>query len=291
MSDAIATARRAYAEELRFTVRLRSRALVEAFATVPRERFVGPGPWQIKSQWHLAEYWTTDDADPSAVYHDVLIALDAARNLNNGQPSLWAFVLDRVEIERGQRVLHLGCGTGYYTAILAELVGAGGKVSALELDAALAERARAALAPWPQVEVSHADGATAPLVPADLVVASAGATHLPPNWLDAVAPGGRLLFPLTPSDSAGGMLLARRETAETYAARFLCSAGFVPFSGARDDDLGQRLAAAFARDRGRPVQSLRRDRHAEDTTCWLHAEGWCLSSLAASETASPKDSQ
>lgn len=113
MCDAVAVARGAYAEELRFTVRLRSSAVVEALATVPRERFVGPGPWRIKSPWDLAAYWTTEDADPRAVYHDVLIALDETRGINNGQPALWAFLLDRLGIERGERVLHLGCGTGY----------------------------------------------------------------------------------------------------------------------------------------------------------------------------------
>src|SRR6201996_3284608 len=59
------------------------------------------------------------DADPRHVYHDVLIALDEARGINNGQPSLW----DELGIRTGEQVLHLGCGTGYYTAIAAELVG------------------------------------------------------------------------------------------------------------------------------------------------------------------------
>jgi len=85
-------ARRSYAAELRFIARMRSSALVNAFATVPREQFVGPGPWRIKSPMDLAEYWTTDDDDPSQMYHDVLIALDESRGINNGQPSLWAYL-------------------------------------------------------------------------------------------------------------------------------------------------------------------------------------------------------
>ena len=56
---------------------------------MPRERFVGVG-LRVKSPWSLAEYWTTEDADPRNVYHDVLIALDESLDLNNGQPSLWA---------------------------------------------------------------------------------------------------------------------------------------------------------------------------------------------------------
>jgi len=68
-----------------------------AFATVPRERFVGVGPWRVKSPWSLAEYGTTEDADPRNVYHNVLIALDESLGLNNGQPSLWAFLFDKLE--------------------------------------------------------------------------------------------------------------------------------------------------------------------------------------------------
>jgi protein-L-isoaspartate(D-aspartate) O-methyltransferase len=170
---------------LRFTGRVGSRAVAEAFATVPRERFVGPGPWRIKSPMNLAEYWTTEDADPRHVYHDVLIALDEARGINNGQPSLWAYPFDRLAIGNGEAVLHLGCGTGYYTAIAAELVGPSGRITAVEIDAALADKARAALAPWPQVAICIGDGSCLSFTPVDVVFVSAGATHPLPAWLDA----------------------------------------------------------------------------------------------------------
>ena len=67
MTDPVLAARRSYADELRFTTGMRSPALHAAFATVPRERFVGTGPWRIKSPWNLDEYWTTEDADPRHV--------------------------------------------------------------------------------------------------------------------------------------------------------------------------------------------------------------------------------
>jgi protein-L-isoaspartate O-methyltransferase len=60
---------------------------------------------------------TETGSDPRAVYHDVLIALDEARGINNGQPSLWASLFDELDITAGDDVVHLGCGTGYYTAI------------------------------------------------------------------------------------------------------------------------------------------------------------------------------
>ena len=269
-------ARRAYAEKLRFTARLRSPAVVAAFATVPRECFVGAGPWRVYSPMGIRKYRTTD-ADPRALYQDVLVALDETRQINNGQPSLWAALFDNLDIAAGETVLHLGCGTGYYTAIMAELVGPEGKLTAVEIDADLTRRACVALAPWPQITIRNADGAKVSFEPVDLIVASAGATHPLRSWLDAIKPGGRLLFPMTATEGSGEMLLVTRQNEDGYAARFLQGVGFIDFHGARDQETSRRLSAALGRDRGRAVQSLRRDRHQRERTCWLHGDGWCLS--------------
>jgi protein-L-isoaspartate(D-aspartate) O-methyltransferase len=276
MVASIRATRRWYAEELRFTAHLRSEAVIAAFASVPRERFVGPGPWRIRSPMNLAEYWTTEDADPRAVYHDVLIALDEARGINNGQPSLWASLFDQLDITAGEEVLHLGCGAGYYTAI-AELVGSAGKVTAIEINARLAAQARKALNPRPWVSVLLADGSATAFDPADAIIVSAGATHPLPSWLDALKPGGRLLLPMTGDHQWGGVLLVTRRSIDAYAACFLRPAGFMPFSGARDPDISRRLGAALEHDRGVPVKSLRRAPDQPDETCWLAGEGWWLS--------------
>ncbi len=286
MTDPIETRRRFYAEELRFTTRMRSPRVEAAFAAVPREKFVGDGPWRLKSLWNMADYWTTDDADPKHVYHDVLIALDEKLGLNNGQPSLWAFLFDRLGVAAGDQVLHLGSGTGYYTAILAELAGADGRVTAFEIEPSMVARARIALAPWPQVVLIHGDGANGPFSPVDVIVASAGATHPLPAWIEALKPGGRLLFPMTVTRGPGGMLLVTRRDGDEFSAQFLCAAAFYEFSGARDPDVSSRLAQALMGDRGAGVKSLRRDPHAEEEACWLHGDGWCLSRREI--TAEPK---
>ena len=111
---AIDTARAWFAEELRHTARMRSPTLVEAFATVPRERFCGPGPWKLLSPMRMEDYWTTEDADPRHLYHDVLVAIDEARRLNNGQPSLWASLYDQLDLAAGNHVVHVGFVSGYY---------------------------------------------------------------------------------------------------------------------------------------------------------------------------------
>jgi protein-L-isoaspartate(D-aspartate) O-methyltransferase len=76
MVDRVEEARRWFAEELRHTARVQSAAVVEAFATVKREQFSGPGPWRLLSPIRMADYWTTESADPTHLYHDVLVAID-----------------------------------------------------------------------------------------------------------------------------------------------------------------------------------------------------------------------
>src|SRR5258708_29324529 len=89
------SARRNYAEELKYVAHIRSDAIVRAFAKVPREKFLGPGPWRIP--WGQ-EHWTTEDDDPKHLYHNVLVTLDPKRGLNNAQPSFLAFLIEALEL-------------------------------------------------------------------------------------------------------------------------------------------------------------------------------------------------
>jgi protein-L-isoaspartate(D-aspartate) O-methyltransferase len=273
----IESARRSFAEELCRRNGISSSAILAAFSSVPRERFAGPGPWMIQPSGEQA---FTESAEPSDVYQDALIVLDPAKRLNNGQPSLWAFNLRLLDLHPGDHVLHLGCGAGYYSAILAELAGPGGRIVAVEIDQALADRARVALESWPQVNVLHADGARGPFDPADVIVVSAGATHPLPAWLAALTPEGKLLFPLTPTRGPGAMAYVTRKSGLTFAATLCGSVFFVDFEGARDPAISDDLATALKCDHGFSVRSLRCDTHEKDDSCWLHGNGWCFSRRA-----------
>jgi protein-L-isoaspartate(D-aspartate) O-methyltransferase len=276
-ADPIESARHFYAEELCRINHISSPAILRAFSTVPRELFVGPGPWMIQTS---GTQWFTESADPQNVYQDALIVLDAAKCLNNGQPSLWAFHLSLLGVRPGDHILHLGCGTGYYSAILAELTGPEGKVVAVEIDEALAARARIALEPWPQVIVFQADGAQGPFDPDDVIVVSAGATHPLAAWLAALKPNGKLLFPLTSTRGPGTMAYLTRKSADLFSAMLCGSVFFVDFEGARDPAISNELARALKRDSGAGVRSLRCDPHEKDESCWLHGIGWCFSRRA-----------
>ena len=267
--------RRAFAEELRFVAHLSDQRVVDAFSAVPRERFVGPGPWRI---FHFADgYWTTPDSDPRHLYHNVLVALDESTGLNTGEPSLWAAYFDRLGVRSGDRVLQIGAGSGYFTAILAELVGPSGKVLGLEVESRLAAEAKANLAPWPQASARLVEG----IVPVegqwDAVIAFAGATAPPRAWLDALAPGGRALIPMTGAERWGFMLRVDR-LGPGFAARSAGRVGFFHCVGARADGEAAALTRALYDPAGQQqMKSLRRDSHEKDDSCWLHGAGWCLS--------------
>jgi protein-L-isoaspartate(D-aspartate) O-methyltransferase len=269
-------ARRWYAEELRFVAHLGDQRVVDAFAAVPRERFVGAGPWRIYDVDGVG-YWSTPDADPRHLYHNVLVALDESTGLNTGQPSLWAYHFDRLAIKEGHRVLQVGCGSGYFTAILAEIVGPSGKVLGLEVESRLAAQAQANLVPWPHASARLVDG----IVPIegkwDAVIAFAGATAPPAAWLDALADRGRALIPMTGPERWGFMLRLDRK-GRGLAARSAGRVGFFPCVGARNDKEAAMLSFALGDVAGhQALKSLRRDPHRRDDTCWLHGEGWCLS--------------
>ena len=288
MRRSIEEARQRYAEELRFTAKVGSRAVVEAFASVPRERFLGPGPWRVLSPMAMADYWTTEDADPRHLYHDVLIAIDEERRLNNGQPSLWARMYDQLELSRGDHVVHIGAGTGYYSAILAEIVGGAGRVTAIEVDPTLAARATENLATaWPQATVVAADGFRfQPDHPADAIVINAGVTHFSAVWLDALAAeNGRLLVPLTNAERWGAFLMITRQPGDPsrYAARFAGRVGIIPCVSGRDAAAEERLTAALAKGDFTAIRSLRRAPEDPDHTCWLAGDGWWLSTAPAAE--------
>jgi protein-L-isoaspartate(D-aspartate) O-methyltransferase len=249
--------------------------LVRAFEAVPRERFVEKGPWKVFTG---GGYITTPTDDPAFLYQDVIVALSDDGPVNNGQPSLHAVSLGHAKPVLGETVLHIGAGSGYYTAILAMLVGPTGTVVAYEIQKSLADRASGNLADYSNVTVRHRSGAAGPLPYADLIYVSAGATGPLGIWLDALRGKGRLIFPLTPAEGVGAMLLLTRRSNDSFAASFISPAMFIPCVGARDENTAQALTEAFQRGGTASVSSLYRRKPVDDT-CWFAGNGWWLSTF------------
>ena len=272
MIDDLAEARQFYAAYVLGQAEADAPRLLSAFNTVRREAFCGPGPWKIHTE---SGYVDTPSGNPRYLYQDVLIAIDPARGVNNGQPSLHARSLASVAPKIGDRVLHIGAGTGYYSAILAELVGPTGLVEAREIDAHTAARADQCLADRDNVSVVNRSGTDPGLPVADVIYVNAGTPRVITAWLDALTDGGRLIFPLTTGFEMGGMLLVTRDV-DLFAARFTSRAAFIPCLGTEDPKAGDALGQAYHRGGWEDVRSLVRAER-PDLNCWLEGEGWWLS--------------
>lgn len=282
--------RRFYAEEIRYAANLSTPALIEAFARVPREKFLGPGPWKIAGADLTGGgtiYIPTEDADPRRVYHNVAIGLDPARNLNNGQPGSLAHWIEALGLRAGDRVFHLGCGVGYFTAILAETVGPTGNVITSEVDAEFARRAQESLASYPNVSVYAGNGMAVDAGACDAMLINAGVTHPQRCWINGLREGGRIVVPITvPIGNTGlgkGVMVKivreanGQDGSPKFSARVLTFVAIFHCIGGRNPQLEPALGKAFATGTLLKMKSLRTDAHEGSDSCVIHTAEVCLS--------------
>jgi protein-L-isoaspartate(D-aspartate) O-methyltransferase len=284
MSD-IEAQRRYFSEEIQVTANLKSAAVVDALASVARERYLPAGPWTIRGEADFqAPPRQTADADPRHLYHNVAVAIDPGRMLFNGAPGLIAMAIDSLMLRPGDRVLHLGTGLGYYTALIASCVGPAGRVLGIEVDAGLAAGARANLADQHHVEIRQGNGAGQLGETFDAMLINAGVTHPLQSWIDALAVGGRMIVPITatmpPMTTIGKgpmVLLTRTGDPARLGARFVGFVAIYSAIGLRDDATNALVGKALAASPFAPVTSLRLDPHEAGPTCWVHGTDFCLS--------------
>ncbi|HME36334.1 MAG TPA: protein-L-isoaspartate(D-aspartate) O-methyltransferase [Candidatus Sulfotelmatobacter sp.] len=143
------------------------------------------------------------------------------------QPYIVALMLEALALASGDRVLEVGTGSGYVTALLAELAA---QVFSVERHAALADPARTLLARmgYTNVRVIVGDGSQgfADCAPYDAIIVSAGAREVPPALLAQLAEGGRMIIPVGTPDSQQLQLIRIENGQPRIALRELCR--FVP---------------------------------------------------------------
>jgi protein-L-isoaspartate(D-aspartate) O-methyltransferase len=288
--EELALVRRAYAKEIVAISGIPDARVETAFAEVRREDFLDAGPWLVIGE--RGDYFPTPSADRAYLYLDHVVAILPQRHLNNGQPSLHAKLLTFADVQPGEHVVHVGAGTGYYTAIIAHLVGRSGKVTAIELDPGLALRAQENLASHPNVQVVRGNGAVTLFDTADVIYVNAGATRPADAWLDRLSEGGRLILPLTTSRGftwnnppvpilrRGAVFRIERRSSE-FLARWISPVAIFPCEGARDPLSEAALAEALAKGGWKDVARLCRGDDVPEDRCWLRAPGWCLAFPAA----------
>ena len=283
--EELAIVRRAYAKHVLANADVDNGNVEAAFAAVRREDFLGPGPWPMLRWPH--RYVPTPSDDPVYLYQDALVGIIPERSLNNGQPWLHAMLIAAAAPRPGEHVVHVGAGVGYYTAILAHMVGESGRVTAIEFDGGLAERLAANFAGQPNVRALQGDGAQIAFDPADVIYVNAGATRPADIWLERLDDGGRLILPLTSDkgfgENAENMPIQRRGAVfriercrDEFFAKWISAVAIFPCEGARDAESERALAAAFEKGGWDRVTRLHRRGDVPEEQCWLKAPDWCL---------------
>jgi protein-L-isoaspartate(D-aspartate) O-methyltransferase len=188
---------------------IRDLAVLRAIGTVPRHLFV---PESVR---HRA-------------YEDVALPIASGQTIS--QPWVQARYLELAALTGRERVLEVGAGSGYQTALLAQLADA---VFAVERIPALAQSARAALedAGVRNVTVLVGDGTLGwrPFAPYDAILVAAASPEIPAPLVDQLSPGGRLVIPL--GDRNTQVLTVAERVGDQLRTSTVADVRFVPLLG------------------------------------------------------------
>lgn len=190
---------------------VRHPAVLRAMATVPRERFV-PG------------------LDAPDAYEDSALPIGHAQTIS--QPYVVALMLEAIAPESTDRVLEIGTGSGYATAVLAELVAEVYTVERLGTLAAVA-RTRLADLGYRNVQVREGDGTLGwpEHAPYDGIVVTAGGPDVPAPLLPQLRVGAHLVVPVGSTPRSQELVRVTRRATDEYARESLGAVTFVPLIG------------------------------------------------------------
>jgi protein-L-isoaspartate(D-aspartate) O-methyltransferase len=185
---------------------IRDERVLQAMARVPRHQFA---PEQYRGQ----------------AYEDHPLPIGEGQTIS--QPYMVALMLDFLELRPADRALEVGTGSGYVTALLAELAL---HVVSVERHAALANDARMLLAVmgYSNVTVIVGDGSRGwpDFAPYDAIIVSAAASAVPPDLVAQLAEGGRMIIPVGGSDTQQLLLIRKQNGEAVVSTHGLCR--FVP---------------------------------------------------------------
>ncbi|RLB53611.1 MAG: protein-L-isoaspartate O-methyltransferase [Deltaproteobacteria bacterium] len=191
---------------------IRDQAVLDAMRDVPRERFVAE---------HLAEF----------AYDDTPLGIEEGQTIS--QPYIVALMAEALELTPTSRVLEVGAGSGYATAVMSHLADA---VYAIERHELLAHNAGVRLRNlgYGNVQIRHGDGTLgwAEHAPYDAIAVAAGGPDVPRSLLQQLAVGGRLVMPVGPDERVQELVRVRRLSEERYEREYLGRVSFVPLIGA-----------------------------------------------------------
>ena len=202
---------------------IRDQRVLEALRRVPRHRFALPG---------------TDTQ--RAAYTDNAHSIGEEQTIS--QPFIVAQMTESLALTGAERALEIGAGSGYQTAILAELCR---EVIAIERHASLAGRAGRVLAElgYTNAHLFVGDGSLGwpDSAPYDAILCAAVAPRVPTAFLAQLAPGGRLVLPVGPERGTQHLKVFTKDAAGAIRERNMGGVAFVPLIGAAGFGLPEDL--------------------------------------------------
>jgi protein-L-isoaspartate(D-aspartate) O-methyltransferase len=153
-----------------------------------------------------------------------------------------ATLLDQLDVQPGMTVFEIGTGSGYSTALLANLVGPGGYVTSIDIDPVLVDRADSLLARQGVTSTTVLAGDGARDVPTDTrfdrIIGWATAHHIPSTWIKQTTPGAIIVVPVQLSGLAitPGIVRLRLDNQGRLASDRLMEGGFVPMHDTADPE-------------------------------------------------------
>ena len=188
---------------------IRDERVLTAMARVPRHEFVA-------------------NSYRAQAYDDNPLPIGEGQTIS--QPYIVALMLEMLEVSEEDIVLEIGTGSGYQTALLAQLCR---HVYSIERHATLAAKAQAALAKlgYTNVTIEVGDGSKglSAHAPFDGIVVSAAAPDLPPALFEQLKEGGRLVVPVGPTEAQFLQLVTKKEGKPVLSEQIPCR--FVPLIG------------------------------------------------------------
>jgi len=263
-------------------------AVLAAMRRVRRHAFV-PHFWTLQQsdgQQPTVREWnidpadiTEDDAEALALAYDIdgALSIRRSRSASSGEPIVTssasaprvvAWMLEQLHVRPGLRVLEIGTGSGYNAALLRELVGPGGFVASVDIDASLVSEASARLERegYDDIVVRAGDGydGLASHAPFDRVVATVGCLDVAPAWLAQLRPRGLCLLPL--QHSSWHPLTRVALTGSGVGGSVISPSGFVSIQGRQAQQ--SPWPNAYRRPLGQPQREAD---HTESLSDWLAA--------------------
>ena len=210
MTDNFDVLRSKMVEEQLITRKIKSQAVLNAMRTVPRHLFV---PQDIQKK----------------AYNDC--ALQIGLNQTISQPYIVAFMTEQIEAAPGMKILEIGTGSGYQTAVLACL---GAEVYSIELLEELSVKAENILSALNivNVKIKNADGYSGwpEEAPFDAVIVTAAPEKIPEKLFEQLKDGGKMILPVGPSGLVQSLKLITKH-GSAITEKDLLNVRFVPMVG------------------------------------------------------------